>query len=84
MGKFNLEEFAKEANKIWGGRYEYVDFRRTKNGKLEVGIVCHEKDKYGREHGIFWKVPYKHKEGQGCRSTAYCSDGNAESCRNAD
>jgi len=66
MAEFNLEEYAKRANEKWGGKYDYVEWKRDDNGKPLVGIICHEKDKYGREHGLFWKRPSKHMCGQGC------------------
>ena len=71
MGQFDLKKYAEEANKIWNGEYEYVKYIPgfKKDGKKAQGlveIVCHKKDKYGREHGHFWKNPTKHKQGQGC------------------
>ena len=74
MGQFDLKKYAEEANKIWNNKYEYVSTKRNeKNGKIMVGIICHEKDKYGREHGLFWKNPSKHKNKQGC---PICSGGH--------
>lgn len=74
MGQFNLENYAIEAKQIWGDLYEYVSTKRNeKNGKIMVGIICHKKDEYGREHGLFWKTPSKHKSGQGC---PICSGGH--------
>lgn len=71
MRQFDLKKYAEEANKIWNGEYEYVKYIPgfKKDGKKAQGlveIVCHKKDKYGREHGHFWKNPTKHKQGQGC------------------
>lgn len=74
MGQFDLKKYAEEANKIWNNEYEYVSTKRNeKNGKIMVGIICHKKDKYGREHGLFWKNPSKHKNKQGC---PICSGGH--------
>lgn len=73
MGQFNLEEYAKEVGPLYDYKYDYVDFipgHKDENGKKVralVGIYCHEKDKFGREHGLFWKTPTRHKcGGQGC------------------
>lgn len=58
MGQFDLKKYAEEANKIWNFRYDYVGTKRNeKNGKLVVGIVCHEKDGNGEEHGEFDMIP---------------------------
>lgn len=61
MGQFDFEAYKQKAKKVWGDKYEYSTYRRSPTtGKIEVGIICHEKDKYGREHGLFWKQTSKH------------------------
>ena len=69
--QFDIEAYAKEAKAIWGDKYDYVGYINgsRKNGirvRGMVDIICHEKDKFGREHGHFFKDPTKHKNGQGC------------------
>ena len=36
------------------------------NNKTPVCIICHNKDKYGNEHGEFWQAPGNHINGQSC------------------
>lgn len=66
---FDLKEYVKKAQRVFGSKYEYVGYKRN-NGvrqSINVAIYCHEKDKYGREHGVFWKDASKHLNGkQGC------------------
>jgi len=65
--QFDLAKYAERANKIWNGAYDYIDYKPNKNRhQRHVVMYCHQKDKYGREHGIFEKEPTKHIKGQGC------------------
>ena len=59
------EEFIERAKEIHGDKYDYskVKFEGIKN---PICIICHEKDKFGREHGEFWQVAYNHLNGSGC------------------
>lgn len=63
--KMNTEEFIDKAKKKYGNKYDYskVDY---KNNKTKVCLICHEKDKYGIEHGEFWQRPSDHLSGYEC------------------
>ena len=60
-----LAEFLKKAKEVHGDRYDYsMAFYTTAREK--IGIICHEKDKNGKEHGLFWQEAYSHLNGCGC------------------
>lgn len=63
------EEFIKNANKIHNNFYDYSQVNYI-NNKTPVCIVCHNKDKYGKEHGEFWQRPDNHLHGQVCPKCA--------------
>lgn len=58
-------EFIKRSNEIHEGIYDYS---RTKyvNNHEKVCIICHQKNRYGKEHGEFWQSPASHMKGVGC------------------
>lgn len=58
-------QFIQEAIKVFGNRYDYSE-TEYKGANQEVGIICHEKDTLGNEHGKFWKLPYLFLHGVGC------------------
>lgn len=65
--KLKLSYFIERGREVHGDKYDYskVDLNnRTEDGK--VCIICHEVDKFGREHGEFWQTPANHTNGFGC------------------
>lgn len=63
--KTTTEEFIKKAHKIHGNRYDYSKVEYV-NQDTKVCIICHSKNKFGKEHGEFWQTPNKHLQGHGC------------------
>ena len=59
------ENFVERANDTHSSKYDYSQFV-YKNNRTPGAIICHEKDKYGNEHGMFHQSPYAHLSGQGC------------------
>ena len=55
--------------KIHGDKYDYskVEYDGAKN---KICIICHEKDKFGNEHGEFWQTPSNHLNGKNCPKCA--------------
>lgn len=60
------EEFVEKAKLKYGDKYDYSKVEYV-NNKTKVCIICHEKDKYGVEHGEFWQRPNDHLSGYECR-----------------
>ena len=67
------EEFIKRAKEVHGDKYDYskVDY---KNDRTKICIICHEKDKNGKEHGEFFQTPNNHYK-YGCYK---CSESHLE------
>ena len=63
--KKNREEFIEAARKIHGDRYDYSKVEYV-NNETKVCIICHNKNKFGKEHGEIWQTPSKHLQGHGC------------------
>lgn len=63
--KYTTESFIDAAIKIHGDKYDYskTNYERTLK---KVSIICHEKDRFGNEHGEFLQLPYVHLAGCGC------------------
>lgn len=57
--------FLERAEAAHGKKYDYSKVKYIKQSE-KVCIICHEKDKYGVEHGEFMQTPYAHWSGQGC------------------
>ena len=57
--------FIEKAKIKHGDKYDYskIDY---KNNTTPICIICHEKDKFGREHGEFWQLPKDHLRGNKC------------------
>ena len=64
------EIFVQKAQKIHGDKYDYSKVE-YKDSSTKVCIICHEKDKYGNEHGEFWQTPNKHLSGHGCLACSH-------------
>ena len=63
---FTTEQFIEKAKKVHGDKYDYSRVEYI-NINEKVCIICHEKDKYGIEHGEFWQRAEDHLNGFGCR-----------------
>lgn len=63
MGKNNqkltTQEFINRANSIHNHKYDYSKTNYEKTDK-KVCVICHEKDKFGDEHGEFYVTPHSH------------------------
>lgn len=59
-----LKEVLKDKN------YDYSQVQYV-NSKTKVGIICHEKNVLGNEHGIFYAKPNHLLEGHGCPNCAH-------------
>ncbi len=59
------EQFLKEVKEVWG---DELDFSKVeyKSSKDLVCVVCHKKDKDGKEHGEFYPIPANLLNGHGC------------------
>ena len=60
------EEFVEKEKLKYGNKFDYSKVEYI-NNKTKVCIICHEKDKYGVEHGEFWQRPNDHLSGYECR-----------------
>lgn len=63
--RLSKEEFVSKAIEIHGDKYDYSKVEYIDCMK-KVCIICHEKDKNGKEHGEFWQTPNNHLKGNGC------------------
>ena len=63
--RLTTEEFIERARKVHGDKYDYskVDYKGLYKS---VCIICHKKDKHGKEHGEFWQAPANHLNGNKC------------------
>lgn len=71
---FTVDEFKNKAKEIFGNeKYDYSLIDEIKGNEQKLPIICHEKDKFGKEHGIFNIDAYHHiYRKQGC---AKCNKG---------
>lgn len=53
--KCNLEKVINKANEIHNHKYDYSLINEYKNNRIKYPIVCHEKNKNGIEHGVFYQ-----------------------------
>ncbi len=67
------EDIIREAKMVHGDKYDYSE-TVYKDAKTPLTIICHKKDKYGKEHGRFLQVSTSHLSGCGCPK---CSNPNA-------
>ena len=67
--KHTLETFIEKARSIHGDKYDYSQTHFTYVNK-PVNIVCHIKDEFGNEHGVFSQTPINHFKGCGCPKCA--------------
>lgn len=62
---WTIEDFIKKAKETHQNKYDY-DLSEYNGYETPVKIICHEKDKDGKEHGIFLQSPHSHIAGCGC------------------
>ena len=53
MKKLSFEEALRKINEVNKNRYELIEFKEYNGKKMKLKFYCHEKDKFGREHGLF-------------------------------
>lgn len=63
--KSTTEDFKEKAKKKHKNKYDYSKVN-YKNRRTKVTIICHKKDKFGKEHGEFEQTPGDHLFGYGC------------------
>ena len=63
--QLDTEEFIKRSNEVHDGIYDYSKTEYVNNHE-KVCIICHQKNRYGKEHGEFWQNPASHMKGVGC------------------
>ena len=65
--QMNLDEFKETANIVHHNKYDYSLITEYNGTYTKVPICCHQKDDFGREHGVFWQTPKHHLNGFGCK-----------------
>lgn len=63
--KLTQENFERRVNKIFNGKYD-LNLSKIINIKTKIPVICHEIDKDGIEHGIFYATPHSLLSGHGC------------------
>lgn len=63
--KYTKAEFVNKAKTVHGEKYDYSK-SVYENIRTKICIICHNKDRYGNEHGEFWQTPTNHLRGNGC------------------
>ena len=63
--KKTYEEVLEDFHKAHGDKYDYSLVKYIHND-TPVNIICHKRDKFGKEHGKFLQTPHNHKRGCGC------------------
>ena len=67
----SLETWISRCNEKHNFKYDYSLMKEYKRGKDKATIICHEKDKFGNEHGVFHTRCENHLyEGNGCPKCA--------------
>lgn len=59
------ESFLEKSYNIHQDKYDTSKVHYV-NAKTKVCFICHQKDKYGNEHGEFWQLPSTNLKGCGC------------------
>lgn len=62
-----LENFKRRGNIIHNNKYDYSLIKTYKNNQTLLPIICHEKDEFGMEHGVFYQSAKNHLYGYGCK-----------------
>lgn len=63
--QLTTEEFIRRSDEIHEGIYDYSKTEYV-NNHVKVCIICHQKNRNGKEHGEFWQNPGSHMQGVGC------------------
>lgn len=63
--KCDTSVFSYKSALVHNNKYDYSKVE-YKSAKERVCIICHEKDKYGIEHGEFYQIAHDHIMGHGC------------------
>ena len=58
--------FLNKAISKYGDRYDFSNIKEYVNSNTPVPVICHEKDEFGDEHGVFMIRPYSLIAGHGC------------------
>lgn len=62
----DTESFIRLAKQTHGEKYDYSE-SVYEGSRIPIKIICHEKDKFGNEHGLFLQNPSDHIIGRGCQ-----------------
>ena len=65
VSRKDTKQFIEDARKVHGDKYDYSKVEYEGN-KQNVCIICHKKDKNGKEHGEFFQQALTHLRGFGC------------------
>jgi len=65
MKRLTVKEWIESCRKIHGDKYDYSLVKYT-NARDKVDVICHEKDEWGNEHGVFSIRACNHSSGTGC------------------
>ena len=57
--KLTTDEFIRRANEVHDNKYDYSESVYTSTD-TKIKVICHEKDKFGDEHGAFYVTPHAH------------------------
>ena len=57
--KQSAEKFFEKAKDIYGDKYDYSK-TEYKGTDILIDVICHAKDKFGNEHGVFRVTPHAH------------------------
>ena len=52
MKKVTQEDWIKICKEVHNNKYDYSLVKYT-NARDKVDVICHEKDEWGNEHGVF-------------------------------
>lgn len=63
----SMERFKEKASIIHGNKYDYSNIKEYNGIYDKIPIICHEKDEFGEEHGIFYQTAKHHLNGFGCK-----------------
>lgn len=65
---FSVDDLKEKSKSIFGeNRYDYSLIKTIKTNEEKLPIICHKKDKFGEEHGVFYTDAYHHiRRKHGC------------------
>ncbi|MBR6515513.1 MAG: hypothetical protein IKT40_01520 [Bacilli bacterium] len=61
-----LEDKINRLKEVHGDKYDYSEIVENFKTKSKIPIICHEKDEFGNEHGVFYQKYDSHLMGCGC------------------